>query len=74
MSIESIQVPGFFDIKSKNHNHQNYESLLDFEYEMDAVDELNIVDQIESYAAQGWQFASICGEFIIFKRPIRFMD
>ncbi|WNY25961.1 hypothetical protein [Methanolapillus millepedarum] len=81
MSIEVLEPQSkFFEIGidglvgSGKSKHQKYESLLDCEYEMDIVDELNIVEQINAYAVQGWKFASICGEFIIFKRPIRFTD
>lgn len=45
------------------------ESLLPYDYEMDTVDALNLDEQIASYAADFWEFVSIIGDTILFKRP-----
>ena len=43
--------------------------VLSYDYEMDTVDTLNLVDQINAYTSDFWEFVSIAGDFILFKRP-----
>jgi hypothetical protein len=43
--------------------------VLSYDYEMDTVDTLNLADQINSYASDFWEFVSIIGDSILFKRP-----
>jgi hypothetical protein len=43
--------------------------VLSYDYEMDTVDTLNLVDQINAYTSDFWEFVSIIGDLILFKRP-----
>ena len=49
--------------------NSDYDSLLPYDFETDTVDKLNLDKQIESYAANLWEFVSIVGDTILFKRP-----
>ena len=46
-----------------------FDSLLPYDFETDIVDKLNLDKQIESYAANLWEFVSIVGDTILFKKP-----
>lgn len=45
------------------------ESLLPYDYEMDIADPLHLDEQIRAYADDLWEFVSVVGETILFKRP-----
>ena len=58
-----------FGFKENTGNLHTYDSLLPYDFETDTVDKLNLDKQIESYAANFWEFVSIVGDTILFKRP-----
>ena len=43
--------------------------VLSYDYEMDTVDTLHLADQINAYASDFWEFDSVVGDMIVFKRP-----
>jgi hypothetical protein len=62
-----------FDADDENDGFSGAEisadGVLSYDYEMDTVDTLNLVDQINAYASDLWEFVSIIGDCIVFKRP-----
>ncbi|MCL2141688.1 MAG: hypothetical protein FWH46_02250 [Methanimicrococcus sp.] len=67
-----------FDFEDKDENEDfaanpfketSAVGILSYDYEMDTVDTLNLVDQINAYASDFWECIAVVGDSILFKKP-----